>query len=105
MHNSVNDRGLIRAVGPWALTASIISMIVGAGIFTVPAALAACIGPYGPYAFVVCGVAIAAVAICLAEGISRVPISGGVSGVIAVAFGPMAGYVAGVLLLVCCVLA
>ena len=33
------DIGLVRAVGPWAFAASIVSMIVGAGIFAVPAAL------------------------------------------------------------------
>jgi basic amino acid/polyamine antiporter, APA family len=80
-------------------------MIVGAGIFAVPAALAACIGPYAPFAFLACGFAVGAVAICFAEGGSRVPTSGGVYGVIKAAFGPLAGYVAGTLFLVCCVLA
>lgn len=57
------DIGLVRAVGPWAFAASIVSMIVGAGIFAVPAALAACVGPYGPLAFLACGFAVGAVAI------------------------------------------
>jgi basic amino acid/polyamine antiporter, APA family len=93
------DTGLVRAVGPQALAASIINTVVGAGIFAVPAALAACIGPYAPLAFVVCAVAVGSVAICFAEGGSRVPTSGGVYGTIAAAFGPLVGYVAGVLLL------
>jgi amino acid transporter len=80
-------------------------MIVGAGIFAVPAALAACVGPYAPLAFLACGFAVGAVAICFAEGGSRVPTSGGVYGVIEAAFGPLAGYVSGTLLWVCCVLA
>ena len=92
-------------MGPWAFAASIVSMIVGAGIFAVPATLAACIGPHAPLAFVACGIAIGAVGICLAEGGSRVPTGGGISGVIESAFGPLAGYVAGILLFVCCVLA
>src|ERR1700719_1938712 len=99
------DIGLVRAVGPWAFAASIVSMIVGAGIFAVPAALAACVGPYAPLAFLACGFAVGAVAICFAEGGSRVPTSGGVYGVIEAAFGPLAGYVSGTLLWVCCVLA
>jgi basic amino acid/polyamine antiporter, APA family len=99
------DTGLVRAVGPWAFSASIISMIVGAGIFTVPAALAACVGPYAPLAFLVCGVAIGAVAICFAEGGSRISSSGGIYAVIEAAFGPLAGYVCGILLGMCCVLA
>src|SRR5882762_6864265 len=99
------DIGLIRAVGPWALAASIVSMIVGAGIFAVPASLAACIGPYAPLAFLACGFAVGAVAICLAEGGSRVPTSGGIYGVVEAAFGPLAGYVSGTLLWICCLLA
>jgi basic amino acid/polyamine antiporter, APA family len=99
------DIGLVRAVGPWAFAASIVSMIVGAGIFAVPAALAACVGPYAPLTFLACGFAVGAVAICFAEGGSRVPTSGGVYGVIEAAFGPLAGYVCGTLLWVCCVLA
>jgi amino acid transporter len=39
------DTGLVRAVGPWGLAASIVNVVVGAGIFAVPAALAASIGP------------------------------------------------------------
>jgi APA family basic amino acid/polyamine antiporter len=99
------DVGLVRAVGPWALAASIVSMVVGAGIFAVPAALAACVGPYAPIAFVACGLAVGAVAICFAEGGSRIPTSGGVYGPIEVAFGPLIGYVAGTLVWVGDVLA
>jgi APA family basic amino acid/polyamine antiporter len=80
-------------------------MIVGAGIFAVPAALAACVGPFAPLAFLGCGLAVGAVAICFAEGGSRIPTSGGVYGVIEAAFGPLTGYVAGTLLWVGCVLA
>lgn len=105
MRENQRDIGLVRAVGPWAFAASIVSMIVGAGIFAVPAALAACVGPYAPLAFLTCGLAVGAVAICFAEGGSRVPTSGGVYGVIETAFGPLAGYVSGTLLWVCCVLA
>jgi basic amino acid/polyamine antiporter, APA family len=92
------DSGLVRAVGPWALGASIINVVVGAGIFAVPAALAANIGPYAPLAFLACAVAIGAVAICFAEGGSRIPTSGGAYGYVNAAFGPLAGYVAGTLL-------
>jgi APA family basic amino acid/polyamine antiporter len=105
VHESQRDVGLIRAVGPWALAASVISMIVGAGIFAVPAALAASVGPYAPLALLACGFAVGAVAICFAEGGSRVPTSGGVYGLIEAAFGPLIGYIAGTLLWVGCVLA
>jgi APA family basic amino acid/polyamine antiporter len=95
---SNRDIGLVRALGPWGLAASIINIVVGAGIFAVPGALAACIGPYAPLAFLVCAVAVGSVAICFAEGGSRVPTSGGAYGYIEAAFGPLTGYVAGTLL-------
>jgi APA family basic amino acid/polyamine antiporter len=99
------DSGLVRAVGSWGLTASIINITVGAGIFAVPAALAASIGPYAPLAFVACAIAVGAVAICFAEGGSRIPTSGGIYGYVEAAFGPLAGFVAGTLLWVGNVLA
>lgn len=99
------DSGLVRSVRTWGLTASTVNIIVGAGIFAVPAALAASAGPYAPLAFLACAVAIAAVAICFAEGGSRIPTSGGVYGYIERAFGPLAGYIAGTLLWVGNVLA
>jgi amino acid transporter len=105
MSEQARDRGLVRAMGTWALTASTVNVIVGAGIFAVPAALAAGIGPYAPLAFVICAVAIGAIAICFAEGGSRMPTSGGVYGYIEAAFGPLAGYLAGMLLLLGDVLA
>jgi APA family basic amino acid/polyamine antiporter len=92
------DNGLVRAMGPLALAASIVNVVVGAGIFAVPAALAANIGPYAPLAFLACALAIGAVAICFAEGGSRIPTSGGAYGYVNAAFGPLAGYVAGTLL-------
>ncbi len=105
MHENHRDVGLIRAVGPGVLAACIVGMVVGAGIFAVPAALAASVGPYAPIAFLGCGFAVGAVAICFAEGGSRVPTSGGVYGLVAAAFGPLVGYISGTLLWVGCVLA
>jgi len=98
MAEQQRDRGLVRAVGTLGLTASIVNIVVGAGIFAVPAALAAGIGPYAPLAFVVCAVAIGSIAICFAEGGSRIPTSGGAYGYIEAAYGPLVSYVAGTLL-------
>jgi APA family basic amino acid/polyamine antiporter len=99
------DAGLVRALGTWGLTASIINIIVGAGIFAVPGALAGAVGSYAPLAFLVCAVAVGSVAICFAEGGSRIPTSGGAYGYIEAAFGPLIGYIAGTLLWVGDVLA
>jgi len=98
MNASTRDAGLIRSVGPWGLAASTINMVVGASIFVVPAPLAANVGLYAPLAIVVCAIAVGAVAICFAEGGSRIPSSGGAYGYIEAAFGPMTGYAAGTLL-------
>lgn len=98
METSHRDAGLIRAVGPWGLAASVVNMVVGASIFVVPAALAANVGLYAPLAILVCAIAVGSVAICFAEGGSRIPSSGGAYCYIEVAFGPLAGYVAGTLL-------
>lgn len=73
-------------------------MMVGAGIFAVPSALAASVGSYAPLAFVACSFGFGAVAICCAEGGSRIPTSGGMYGYIEAALGPLTGYVAGTLL-------
>lgn len=99
------DAGLVRVLGVWTLAAGAISMIVGAGIFAVPAALYASIGPYGPLALLVCGIAVGSVGICFAEGCSRLPTSGGVYGLIEASFGAPVAFVAGTLLWVSCVLA
>ena len=91
------DAGLLRAVGPWTLAASTVCNVVGAGIFAVPGALAASVGSYAPLALLVCALAVGSVAICFAEGGSRIASSGGSYAYVATAFGPLAGFVAGVL--------
>lgn len=89
------DTGLLRALGAWALAAAIINMTVGSAIFTVPAELAASLGPFAPVAFLICAVSVGCVAICFAEGGTRIPTSGGPYGYIEAAFGPLAGAVMG----------
>lgn len=103
---SVNrDAGLARIVGPVALAASMISIVVGAGIFLVPAKLGHLLGSLAPLAVLVCAIAIGAIGLCMAEGGSRVPSSGGIYAFVTAAFGPCAGYVAGTVFWVSNVLA
>jgi APA family basic amino acid/polyamine antiporter len=89
------DAGLLRTVGTWGFAASTINAVIGASIFVVPATLAASLGYFAPIAVLACAIAIGSIAICFAEGGSRVPTSGGAYGYIEAAFGPMAGYVSG----------
>jgi len=98
MTEAHRDAGLVRAVGLTGLSASIISMIIGAGIFAVPGVLAANLGPYAPLVIVVGAVIIGSIAVCFAEGGSRIPTSGGAYGYIEAAHGPFVGYIAGSLL-------
>ncbi len=99
------DRGLLRVVGPWQLTASTICSVVGAGIFAVPAALAASVAGWSPLVIAACAAVFGAVTVCAAEGASRVPTSGGMYGVAEAAFGPLVGFVCGTSLWVSSVLA
>ena len=96
--NKARDAGLVRAVDTRALAATIVNTLVGAGIFTVPAALAANVGAAAPLALLACAMAMGAIALCFAEGGSRVPTSGGTYGYIDAAFGPRLAFTAGTLL-------
>src|SRR5258705_468659 len=87
------DRGLVRVVGPLGLAANVVNMVIGAGIFLLPAALAREIGAAAPLAYGACAIAIGAVALCFAEAGSRVPTSGGPYGYAEAAFGPFFGFV------------
>jgi len=92
------DADLVRAIGTWGLAANVVSMVVGAGIFVVPAALAAQVGPYAPLVLVACAMAIGSVAICFAEGCSRIPSSGGAFAFLEFTSGRLTGQIIGTLL-------
>ncbi|MEJ0046233.1 MAG: APC family permease [Rhodospirillales bacterium] len=99
------DQGLVRGIGALGMAANIVNGVVGAGIFTLPAAVALSAGAAAPAAYIICAVVMAAVVVCFAEAGSRVPTSGGVYGTAEAAFGPATAFVAGMLLLVSDVLA
>jgi amino acid transporter len=82
------ERGLVRALGVRTLTASIINMTIGAGIFVLPAAVAAGLGPAAPVAYVVCGSLMLLILSCFAAAGSRVSTTGGLYAYVGVAFGP-----------------
>lgn len=92
------DASLQRAIGVRALTASIVSNVIGSGIFVLPAAAAAILGPSAIVAYVSCAVLIGLIALCFAECGSRVAISGGIYAYVETAFGPYPGAVAGALM-------
>jgi len=94
---SAGESGLVRAIGPRQLTASIINVTIGAGIFVLPAAAASGLGAAAPLAYVVCALLMALIVCCFAAAGSRVSLTGGVYAYVEVAFGTFVGFLAGVL--------
>jgi len=92
-------------MGPVSLAASMISIVVGSGIFLVPTELSRSMGSLAPLAMLACAIVVGAVGVCMAECGSRVPSSGGVYAFVEAGFGPCAGYVAGTLFWIANVLA
>src|SRR5258705_9083748 len=92
------EPGLRRVIGVRGLAAAIFNITIGAAIFVLPAHMAAGLGAAAPLAYVVCAVATALVALCIAEAGSRVPQSGGPYAYVGTALGPYAGFLCGVLL-------
>ena len=86
---------LVRAIGVRQLTASIVNVTVGAGIFVLPAAVAANLGAAAPAAYLVCAVAMALIVTSFALAGSRVSVTGGIYAYVEVAFGPFVGVLAG----------
>jgi basic amino acid/polyamine antiporter, APA family len=95
---NTSERSLLRALGVWGLAASIVNVTVGGGIFRLPAAAAGALGPAAPLAYLLCAVAMGLIVVCFAEAGSRVSLTGGLYAYVEVAFGPLIGFVVGVML-------
>ncbi|HEX3235074.1 MAG TPA: APC family permease [Gemmatimonadales bacterium] len=100
-----SDEGLLRVIGPAALAGSLINSVIGGGIFAIPAALALTVGSAGPLAVLLAAVVMGFAVAAMAQAGQRVARSGGIYAYAEVAFGPLAGYLTGVLLALTCVLA
>jgi len=92
------DGSLIRALGTWGLTAAIVNVTIGAGIFRLPASVATTLGAAAPAAYLVCALAMGLIVLCFAEAGSRVSMTGGPYAYVEVAFGPFVGFLSGTLL-------
>ncbi len=95
------EAALVRALGPFQLGASIINIIVGAGIFMLPALLAARLGTVAPLAFVAGAIAIIPIALCFAAVGSRAADTGGPYTYLSATYGPFAGFLTGALMWIC----
>lgn len=98
LNRNESERSLVRALGIWALAANIVNVTVGGGIFRLPAAAGTALGTAAPLAYVVCAVAMGLIVICFAEAGSRVSLTGGLYAYVEVAFGPLVGFVTGLML-------
>ena len=90
------DEGLNRAIGVWGLSANIMNIMVGAGIFALPAIIAGKLGSASIIAYIFCGILITLVVLCFAEAGSKVNNSGGPYTYIETAFGNYAGFISGI---------
>ena len=92
-----NKENLKRVVGVFGFSTNIINMVVGSGIFVLPAIVAAGLGSSSIFAYLLCGFLVALVMLCFAEAGSRVTDSGGAYVYIKTAFGPYFGFLTSVL--------
>lgn len=95
------EGALVRAVGGLALAAAIINIIVGSGIFLLPALLFSRMGSAAPLAFVAGALAIVPIALCFAAIGSRASSTGGPYTYVAASFGAFPGFLAGALMWIC----
>ena len=90
-----NPEHLKRAIGARSLAVAIINVMVGSGIFVLPALVAEGLGAAAIVAYLCCGVLAFLIALCFAELGSSTTQSGGIYTYIERAFGPYAGFLAG----------
>ncbi|MEO6328989.1 MAG: amino acid permease [Ginsengibacter sp.] len=86
------NEGLKREIGVFGLATNSINTIVGAGIFVLPAVVAARLGTAGILAYLFCGVLLSLIMLCYAEVGSKVTCTGGSYAYIESAFGKYAGF-------------
>jgi amino acid transporter len=96
---------LIRALGIPSLAANVVNSTVGAGIFALPALVAAQIGAGAPLAFLACALAMVIFVTSFAIAGSRVSLTGGLYAYVETAFGRYIGFIAGVLYFLTAILA
>lgn len=93
MTNENTDEGLKRVIGVPGLTLTIISGVIGAGIFVLPAIVGDTLGAFAIFSYIVCGILLATILLCYAEIGSRITSSGGSYAYVEAAFGNLPGYI------------
>jgi len=86
------DEGLKRVVGITGLSLNIVNCTVGAGIFVLPAIVGVELGAFTIYAYLFCGIMMAAIMLCYSEIGTRITSAGGSYAYAEAAFGDFAGF-------------
>ncbi len=87
--------GLLRVMGRWDLVALTIDSIIGSGIFFLPATVAGLLGPFSPFAYLICALVTLTFILSFAEASSRFDTGGGPYRYAHDAFGKFAGFQVG----------
>jgi basic amino acid/polyamine antiporter, APA family len=93
------SEGLKREIGLWGLTSNIINVVIGSGIFALPALVSEGLGSAGILAYLFCGFLITLIMLCFAEVGSKVTLTGGAYAYIEEAFGKYFGFLTSILLI------
>lgn len=91
------EAGLVRVIGVRRLTAILVNVTIGAGIFVLPGTAAAGLGAAAPFAYIACAIAMALIVACIAAAGSRVAMTGGIYAYTEAGLGAFVGFLAGVL--------
>jgi len=92
MSNSRKADSLKRVVGVGGLSLSIINLTIGAGIFALPAIVGIELEAFSVFAYLFCGIMMAAIMLCYAEIGTRVTSTGGSYAYVVAAYGKYPGY-------------
>ena len=90
---------MVRAVGRWQLVGLSVNDVIGSGIYLLPAAAAALLGPMSLWAVLLAGLAVALLVLCYAQAASYFDQAGGSYLYAREAFGPLLGFEVGWMLL------
>ena len=93
MSTASADEGLKRVVGVPGLTLSIVNVVIGSGIFALPAIVSIAMGAFGIFGYIFCSILLASIMLCYAEIGSRVTSSGGSYAYVENAFGNLPGFI------------
>ena len=96
---NIKNKNLHREIGMFGLTANIVNTVIGAGIFILPATVAAVMGNMSIVAYLFCGALMMMIMLSFAEIGSKITVSGGAYSYIEIVWGRYPGFLAAFLFL------